>query len=62
MLDIVDSITNILDVKNGSVFFMVFHNVFNISKIRKRDRLVYIIYLLIKLVFLILNNIVIFCV
>lgn len=62
MLDIVDSITNILDVKNGSVFFMVFHNVFNVSKIRKRDRLVYIIYLLIKLVFLILNNIVIFCV
>lgn len=62
MLDIVDSITNILDVKNGSVFFMVFHNVFNISKIRKRDRLVYIIYLLIKLVFLILNNIVIFCI
>lgn len=62
MLDIVDSITNILDVKNGSVFFMVFHNVFNISKIRKRDRLVYIIYLLIKLILLILNNIVIFCV
>lgn len=61
MLDIVDSITNILDVKNGSVFFMVFHNVFNVSKI-KRDRLVYIIYLLIKLILLILNNIVIFCV